>query len=439
MKKFYIQIFAAIFLLVSFSSQGQITYNSITSNPSNYTLDDVRYWIAGLQPPNPCNNCIININSNVSMVQNGASSDPANNCGGCVFLNDVVVNGTSINIYGTTTLSVNTYLQLFGVTVTLGNDPTSVQTFFVNDQVDIDAASSVQLANNFTVVDARNVAGNSVVGPHLDFTNFPPGTPDVAGIYSILPVPVGGFSYSYVLNLKGIGYANSAFGFYNFNCTGPAGCNPGVINGPAITGPTPGVPPATDYGIIFSPSTTLPVELVQFLANRNDDGSVKVSWATSQEENSNYYDVERSSDQSQWSSIGTVKARGFASTTTNYFLNDKSPVNGTGYYRLKMVDLDGKFTYSKAIPITTDQTNTALVIYSNPFSDQIRLKINVSGPQNLILTVTDMMGKTYISQSYQAQNGDNFVNLQPSIGSSGMYILRIQGNSYDRTVKLEKQ
>src|ERR1017187_4453809 len=121
MKKFYIQIFAAIFLLVSFSSQGQITYNSITSNPSNYTLDDVRYWIAGLQPPNPCNNCIININSNVSMVQNGASSDPANNCGGCVFLNDVVVNGTSINIYGTTTLSVNTYLQLFGVTVTLGN------------------------------------------------------------------------------------------------------------------------------------------------------------------------------------------------------------------------------------------------------------------------------------------------------------------------------
>ncbi len=75
MKKFYIPIFTAIFLFVSFSSQGQITYNSITSNPFNYTLDDARYWI-GIQPPNPCNNCIININSNVSMVQNGFSSDP---------------------------------------------------------------------------------------------------------------------------------------------------------------------------------------------------------------------------------------------------------------------------------------------------------------------------------------------------------------------------
>ncbi len=181
------------------------------------------------------------------------------------------------------------------------------------------------------------------------------------------------------------------------------------------------------------------MQLVQFLATKNDDGSVKVSWATSQEENSNYYDVERSGDQSTWTSIGTVKAKGFSSTTTNYFLTDKSPVNGTGYYRLKMVDLDGKFTYSKTIPVTTDQTSTALVIYSNPFSDQIRLKINVSRPQNLVLTVTDMLGKTYITQSYQAQSGDNYVNLQPSTSSSGMYILRIQGDTYNQTVKLEKQ
>ena len=50
-----------------------------------------------------------------------------------------------------------------------------------------------------------------------------------------------------------------------------------------------------------------------------------------------------------------------------------------------------------------------------------------------------MLGETYLSQSYQAQSGDNFVNLLPPIGSSGMYILRIEGQSYDKTVKLEKQ
>lgn len=166
---------------------------------------------------------------------------------------------------------------------------------------------------------------------------------------------------------------------------------------------------------------------------------MKVSWATSQEQNSDFYDVERSGDQAEWSSIGTVKAKGFSSTTSNYFLTDKSPLSGIGYYRLKMVDLDGKFKYSPTVTVTTDQNSLPLVIYSNPFYDQIRLKINVSRPQNLMMTVSDMQGKTYITQSYQAQSGDNFVNIQPSLTSSGMYILRIQGDTFNQTVKLEKQ
>ncbi len=193
------------------------------------------------------------------------------------------------------------------------------------------------------------------------------------------------------------------------------------------------------YGVIFGSTVTLPVQLVQFIATKNDDGSVRVSWATSQEQNSDFYGVERSGDQTDWTSIGTVKAKGFSSTTSNYFLTDKSPLSGTGYYRLKMVDLDGKFKYSPTVAVTTSENSPPLVIYSNPFFDQIRLKINLSRPQNLMMTVSDMQGKTYITQSYQAQSGDNFVNIQPSVTASGMYILRIQGDTYSQTVKLEKQ
>ena len=75
----------------------------------------------------------------------------------------LLLNGSTINVYGTTSLSINTYLQLFGVTVTLGNDPTSVESFFVNDQVDLDPTSSVVLANSFTVINANNDAGNIVI------------------------------------------------------------------------------------------------------------------------------------------------------------------------------------------------------------------------------------------------------------------------------------
>jgi hypothetical protein len=55
------------------------------------------------------------------------------------------------------------------------------------------------------------------------------------------------------------------------------------------------------------------------------------------------------------------------------------------------------------------------------------------------MTVSDIVGKTFISKSYQAQAGNNYVNLQPNTGSGGIYILHITGDSYNQTVKLEKQ
>ncbi len=615
MKKFYIPTLLAVFFLSSFYSQGQTTYTSITSNPTNLTFDDPNFWLGGTgAPPNPCTNCTIIIQSNVSMVQPGfSSSNPPNitifqtmaplppgdtavrynnvltvgtifqssvdgyiygtrfykvpGMGGThigaiyrgtptqtlidsviytnetasgwqtanftsplkisanvtyvmatymsdsnfvaennyfdhtigshpngvsngpltalaanevpfggnsvyngtgtglqfpgttpngiyftpnlwvdinfntVNLDSVAFNNSTIKIIGNTTVNINTYVTLSGSTIVVGNDPTTPVTLFVNDQLDIDASSGIQIGNSFSRIDANNGAGNSVIGPHADFTDI--GGPNLAGIYSIFtpPTMVGGFPYSYTLNLEGIGTAAGSPGTfisqYAINCppgsppTG--GCLPGIIYGPAITGVD------ANLGVIFGTTTTLPVQLVQFIATKNDDGSVKVSWATSQEQNSDFYDVERSGDQADWSSIGTVKAKGFSSTTSNYFLTDKTPLSGTGYYRLKMVDLDGKYKYSPTVTVSTDKNSVPLVIYSNPFFDQIRLKINLSRPQNLMMTVSDMQGKTYITQSYQAQSGDNFVNIQPSVSSSGMYILRIQGETYSQTVKLEKQ
>ena len=193
------------------------------------------------------------------------------------------------------------------------------------------------------------------------------------------------------------------------------------------------------FGVIFIQSTTLPVQLVQFLANKASDGSVNILWSTSQEVNAGYFDVERSGDQLGWTKIGTVKAKGNSSTTTDYHLSDRLPLDGTGYYRLKMVDLDSKFKYSKTISVTSESDGRALVIYNNPFSDMIRLKVKVSRAQDLTMTVTDMLGKTYISQNYHALSGDNLVNLPSSITSHGVYILRIHGESYDQTVKLQKR
>jgi hypothetical protein len=430
MKKFYISIFTAIFLLSSFFTQAQV-FNSITSNPLNLTFDDPAFWVGGVAPGNPCNNCTIKIYSTVTMPQNGQSSatnSPA--------LDHVVINGGTINVYGTTDFSINTYLELDNVTLTMGNDPTSAENLFVNAEVDMEGSTSVQLANNSSTINTNNDNFNTpILGPHLyPFGGFP-----LQGLFTIrgaTPGPAGDVDWT-LNNQFLFNYNMSPFApEYSLNCTGgtTGTCAKGIVFGPAITSYISGF---DFFG--FGLSTALPVVLVQFVADKNDDGSVKVSWATSQEQNSSYYDVERSGDQAAWTKIGTVKAKGYSSTTSNYSLNDPLPINGTGYYRLKMVDLDGKFTYSKAVAVSNVKNNQALVIYSNPFTDMIRLKISVSRPQNLSITVSDMVGKTYISQSYQAQSGDNMVNLQPGTVGNGMYVLHIHGDTYDQTVKVEKQ
>jgi hypothetical protein len=104
-----------------------------------------------------------------------------------------------------------------------------------------------------------------------------------------------------------------------------------------------------------------------------------------------------------------------------------------------MIDLDGKFKYSNTLVVNSDKDSRPLVIYSNPFSDQIRMKVSVSKAQNLFLTVSDMLGKTYLKQSYNAQAGENLINMVPSGAASGIYILHIQGSTYEQTVKLVKR
>jgi len=346
-------------------------------------------------------------------------------------LNDVVFNGGVLGVFNNSNLNINTKTELNGAALFMGNNATDIQTLFVNDQLFLDATASIQLANATTTIDANNNSGNPIVGT-FTFGTFPL----QAGIYTVRSAvhgPAGStdVTLSSSTNIRW----NGSFSVdpYTINCT--TGCAAGLVFGPAVTQ----YDAVNDfYG--FASSVTLPVVLAQFIASKQSDGSVKLSWTTSQEVNAGYYDVERSGDQTGWTKLGSVDAKGNSTIPSNYNLFDPSPLDGTGYYRLKMVDLDGQYVYSKTISVSSDKDNVPLVIYNNPFTDLIRLKVNVNRAQNLTLTVSDMLGKTYLRQSLQAQAGDNLVNLQPAvIGGSGMYILRITGDSYSQTAKIQKQ
>ena len=424
MKKFYLLILTTGFLFSSFVSNAGSPYTTtLAGTPAAPLLmSDPTSWIGLNSPPANCLGCQIIINS--PMIMTTATVNP-------------ILNNSTLQINGGASLTVDTYVQVTNSTVIVGSDATTAASVIVNDQVDLIGTTTIQLANVNTFIDATNsgTPPNPISGPHFDYS----GGTKSAGLFFLTGADPHGFTLT--LNELGDGSSANSFAMYTLNCAptipaSPNNCGSGVVYGPATTTLDPSVPSA---GLIFTESSTLPVELVQFVATRNPDQTIRLSWATAQEINSASFDVERSADLVSWTIIGNVKAKGYASTTTNYSYNDEFPLAGTGYYRLKMIDLDGKYLYSKILTVSSDNMSQPLVVYSNPFSDAIRVKVNVDRAENLTLTVSDIIGKTYLKQSYNAQAGDNLITLVPAGAASGMYILHIQGNTYAQTVKLAKQ
>ena len=290
----------------------------------------------------------------------------------------------------------------------------------------------VRLANNNTFIDATS----GMTNPATDsLDQLPPH--DGGGLYMI----TGTTSFTELLDAAEYGnpfatpdaaHPTFVYDEYMLNC---GACFQGGVLGPAISGFN-----ATDSIYEFGVTTILPVQLIKFAAVLNSNLTVDLSWTTAQEVNSNYFSVQRSTDGTNFLEIGEVKAKGFSSIAANYAFTDPSILNGVAYYRLKIVDLDGKFNYSKVLTVSTDLAGNSVLVFSNPFTDQVRLQINTTNSQQINLSLTDMLGRSVLKQLYSAQAGSNFVNLQPGAGASpGVYLLNIQSNTFNQTIKLIKQ
>jgi hypothetical protein len=134
-----------------------------------------------------------------------------------------------------------------------------------------------------------------------------------------------------------------------------------------------------------------------------------------------------------------VSAKGNSSGVVDYTFVDPAPVNAVNYYRLKMVDRDAKFEYSMVAKVVMDENPNSLVIYNNPFHDQVSVKVNLSAGQALDLRLTDIAGRVVNQQTVKGQPGDNFINIRTNSGANGLYILTIKGQTYNQSVKLIKE
>ncbi len=153
----------------------------------------------------------------------------------------------------------------------------------------------------------------------------------------------------------------------------------------------------------------LPITLLEFSANGNMN-TVTTKWTTSQELNSDLFEVEHSADGINFKKFGLLKAAGNSSTQKEYQLEHLQPIMGLNYYRLKMIDLDGSFTYSAVVKVIFNYGKSGPVAFPNPVFDKLTVMIPIQMGLNNKLTINVFDSKGAAVYKKQSSGITNFVD-----------------------------
>ena len=177
--------------------------------------------------------------------------------------------------------------------------------------------------------------------------------------------------------------------------------------------------------IYFWKPPVIPVELVTFTAKLVNKTTI-LNWHTASERNNNAFDIERSTDGTTFSTIGTVKGNGTTSTPHDYTFTDAQPIDGVNYYRLRQIDTDGKATLSKVVSVVLGKN--VFIIHNTLVHDV--LNITVSDDARGPLSIFNISGQLMAVKTIEGTQQWDLSNL-----ASGFYIVRTVTGEARRFVK----
>jgi hypothetical protein len=162
----------------------------------------------------------------------------------------------------------------------------------------------------------------------------------------------------------------------------------------------------------------VPVELTSFIANVNNEGSVVLNWSTATEVNNQMFEIERRSNDGQYSTIGYVEGYGTTTEPQEYSYIDNTVNTETYFYRLKQIDFSGQYEYSDEIEVEVNGPLTFALEqnYPNPFNPSTLISVLVNetvdaGFYEVTFNANNLPSGTYL---YRLQSG-NTVQLRKMI------------------------
>lgn len=190
-----------------------------------------------------------------------------------------------------------------------------------------------------------------------------------------------------------------------------------------------------------TPIVPLPLTLTNFSGQAESAGNL-LSWQTASEENTAYFGVQRAiPGTASFEELGRVAAAGNSSTTRQYSYTDALVSTHPAYsYRLKMVDVDGRYTYSPTVTLQPAVPSLNVVVAPNPFVTPVSLTVGSPAAGAATVVVLDMNGARLIERSVVLAKGDNALDVSMLAGlPQGVYVLQVTTGTQQQTVKFVKE
>jgi hypothetical protein len=199
-----------------------------------------------------------------------------------------------------------------------------------------------------------------------------------------------------------------------------------TLAGPLYADATTGTAPSG-----FKSFSSLSVHFLSFTVSDQNDQSVLIKWTTAKEVNNSYFEIEQSVNDNPWTKVATMKAATSSSSFNSYSYTHKKVSGRSISYRLKQVDMDGKFEYSTVALISRNNFNESVNIFASGKAVTVELLKEVKA--DMQVRIINLEGRVLSTQTI-AKSSAKIVLYMNNL-STGNYVVVVSNSNTNSVVK----